>query len=130
VVQINRPFHSIRLAVVSDRQNLLILSVMYVEQRDTEMYKEQWNTRSVTGNWTGGGGGGGVSSESMFRKDKDRNKKVYPCFLQICRLYLLLPRGSVLIKALFVLTAALGPGIYSFSNRNEYQKQKSNVSGE
>jgi hypothetical protein len=26
--------------------------------------------------------------------------------------------------------AALGPGVYSASNRNEYQKQKKNVSGE
>jgi hypothetical protein len=25
---------------------------------------------------------------------------------------------------------ALGPGVYSASNRNEYQKQKNNVSGE
>jgi hypothetical protein len=29
-----------------------------------------------------------------------------------------------------ILTAALGPGDYSASNRNEYQKQKNNVSGE
>jgi hypothetical protein len=29
-----------------------------------------------------------------------------------------------------ILPAALGPGIYSASNRNEYQKQKNNVSGE
>jgi hypothetical protein len=29
-----------------------------------------------------------------------------------------------------ILPAALGPGIYSASNRNEYQKQKSNVCGE
>jgi hypothetical protein len=28
------------------------------------------------------------------------------------------------------LSAALRPGIYSASNRNEYQKQKNNVSGE
>jgi hypothetical protein len=27
------------------------------------------------------------------------------------------------------LSAALGPGVYSVSNRNEYQKQKINVSG-
>jgi hypothetical protein len=26
--------------------------------------------------------------------------------------------------------AALGPGVYSASNRNEFQKQKNNVSGE
>jgi hypothetical protein len=28
-----------------------------------------------------------------------------------------------------ILPAALGPGVHSASNRNEYQKQKSNVSG-
>jgi hypothetical protein len=29
-----------------------------------------------------------------------------------------------------ILPAALGPGVYSAYNRNEYQKQKNNVSGE
>jgi hypothetical protein len=29
-----------------------------------------------------------------------------------------------------ILPAALGPGAYSSSKRNEYQKQKDNVSGE
>jgi hypothetical protein len=29
-----------------------------------------------------------------------------------------------------ILLAALGPGVDSASNRNEYQKQKNNVSGE
>jgi hypothetical protein len=29
-----------------------------------------------------------------------------------------------------ILPAALGPEVYSDSNRNEYQKQKYNVSGE
>jgi hypothetical protein len=29
-----------------------------------------------------------------------------------------------------ILPAALGPGVYSASNTNEYQKQKYNVSGE
>jgi hypothetical protein len=29
-----------------------------------------------------------------------------------------------------ILLATLGPGVYSASNRNEYQKQKNNVSGE
>jgi hypothetical protein len=29
-----------------------------------------------------------------------------------------------------ILPAALGLGVYSASNRNEYQKQKNNVSGE
>jgi hypothetical protein len=28
-----------------------------------------------------------------------------------------------------ILPTALGPGVYSASNRNEYQKQKNNVSG-
>jgi hypothetical protein len=29
-----------------------------------------------------------------------------------------------------ILPAALGPGVHSASNRNEYQKEKKNVSGE
>jgi hypothetical protein len=29
-----------------------------------------------------------------------------------------------------ILQAALGPGVYSASNRNEYQKQRDNVSRE
>jgi hypothetical protein len=29
-----------------------------------------------------------------------------------------------------ILPAALGPGVYSASNINEYQKKKNNVSGE
>jgi hypothetical protein len=29
-----------------------------------------------------------------------------------------------------IFQATLGPGIYSASNRNEYQKQKNNISGE
>jgi hypothetical protein len=29
-----------------------------------------------------------------------------------------------------ILPAALGPGVYSTSNRNEYQKERINVSGE
>jgi hypothetical protein len=29
-----------------------------------------------------------------------------------------------------LLPVALGPGVYSASNRNEYQKHKNNVSGE
>jgi hypothetical protein len=29
-----------------------------------------------------------------------------------------------------ILSAALGPGVYSASNRNEYQMKKNNVSGE
>jgi hypothetical protein len=33
-------------------------------------------------------------------------------------------------KMHLILPAALGPGVYSASNRNEYQKHKNNVSGE
>jgi hypothetical protein len=29
-----------------------------------------------------------------------------------------------------IVPAAIGPGVYSASNRNEYQKQKNNVCGE
>jgi hypothetical protein len=31
---------------------------------------------------------------------------------------------------LSIIPAAIRPGVYSASNRNEYQKQKNNVSGE
>jgi hypothetical protein len=38
---------------------------------------------------------------------------------------------EVIFKIYLILLAALGPGVYSASNRNEYQKHKnSNVSGE
>jgi hypothetical protein len=30
----------------------------------------------------------------------------------------------------FILLAAIGPGVYSASNRKEYQKHTNNVSGE
>jgi hypothetical protein len=56
-------------------------------------------------------------------------------------------RGSVVVKALcckpvrnptrlfffsiyLIFSAALRPGVYTASNRNEYQKQKNNFSGE
>jgi hypothetical protein len=37
---------------------------------------------------------------------------------------------SVYIYCILILPATLGPRIYSASNRNEYQKQKNNVSEE
>jgi hypothetical protein len=37
---------------------------------------------------------------------------------------------NVLFSIYLILPAALGPGVHSTSNRNEYQKQKNNVSGE
>jgi hypothetical protein len=41
------------------------------------------------------------------------------------------PDEAIEIFSIYVnLPAALGPGVYSASNRNEYQKQKENVSGE
>jgi hypothetical protein len=38
--------------------------------------------------------------------------------------------GSVVGVFYLILLVALGPGVYSASNRNEYQKHKNNVSGE
>jgi hypothetical protein len=35
----------------------------------------------------------------------------------------------MIISIYLLLSAVLGPGVYSASNRNEYQKQKNNVSG-
>jgi hypothetical protein len=40
------------------------------------------------------------------------------------------PTRSLNSSLYLILPAALDPGIYSASNRNEYQKQKNNVSGE
>jgi hypothetical protein len=37
---------------------------------------------------------------------------------------------NVFFSNYLILPAALGPGVYSTSNRNEYQKQKNDVSGE
>jgi hypothetical protein len=38
-------------------------------------------------------------------------------------------RGMIFFSIHLILLAAIGPGVYYASNRNEYQKQK-NVSGE
>jgi hypothetical protein len=35
-----------------------------------------------------------------------------------------------LFSIYLILQAALGPGVYSVTDRNEYQKQTNNVSGE
>jgi hypothetical protein len=37
------------------------------------------------------------------------------------------PRDELIFSIYLILLAALGPGVYSASNRNEYQKQKNNV---
>jgi hypothetical protein len=37
---------------------------------------------------------------------------------------------EVIFKIYLILPAALVPGVYSASNRNEYQKQENDVSGE
>jgi hypothetical protein len=34
------------------------------------------------------------------------------------------------LSSYLIIPVALGPGVYSASNRNEYQKHKNNVSGE
>jgi hypothetical protein len=38
--------------------------------------------------------------------------------------------GECIFSIYLIFPAALGPGVYSASNSNEYQKQKNNVSGE
>jgi hypothetical protein len=39
--------------------------------------------------------------------------------------------GEVKFLSIYlILPAALGPGVYSATNRNEYQKHKNNVPGE
>jgi hypothetical protein len=37
---------------------------------------------------------------------------------------------NAFLSIYLIFPAALGPGVYSASNRNEYQEQKNNVSGE
>jgi hypothetical protein len=39
-------------------------------------------------------------------------------------------RGELIFSIYLILPAAIRPGVSSASNRNEYQKQKNNVSGE
>jgi hypothetical protein len=41
-----------------------------------------------------------------------------------------LDEENELFSIYLILKAALGPGVHSASNRNEYQKQKNNVSGQ
>jgi hypothetical protein len=38
--------------------------------------------------------------------------------------------GEQMFSIYLILPDALGPGVYSASDRNEYQKQRNNVSGE
>jgi hypothetical protein len=38
--------------------------------------------------------------------------------------------GEIIFPVYVILSAALDPGVYSAGNRNVYQKQKNNVSGE
>jgi hypothetical protein len=38
--------------------------------------------------------------------------------------------GELFLSSYLILSVALGPGVYSVSNRNEYQKHKNNISGE
>jgi hypothetical protein len=38
--------------------------------------------------------------------------------------------GELFLSIYLIILAALGSGVYSASNRNEYQKHKINVSGE
>jgi hypothetical protein len=38
--------------------------------------------------------------------------------------------GERFLSSYLILLIALGPGVYSASNRNEYQKHKNNVSGD
>jgi hypothetical protein len=38
--------------------------------------------------------------------------------------------GELIFSIYLILPAALGPGVYSASNRNAYQTQKNNISGE
>jgi hypothetical protein len=59
---------------------------------------------------------GSVAVEALFYKLKD-------CGFET-------RRGKLIFSISLILPAALGPGVYSVSNINYYQKQKNNVSGE
>jgi hypothetical protein len=68
--------------------------------------------------YSGTGGGGGTRNRlrhyATSRKVAGSSPDEVTEFSSIC----------------LILPAALGPGIHSASNGNEYQKQKNNVSGE
>jgi hypothetical protein len=39
-------------------------------------------------------------------------------------------RGKLFFSIYLIVPAALGPGVHTASNRNEFEKQKNNLSGE
>jgi hypothetical protein len=62
------------------------------------------------------GARGSVVVEALSYKPEDRGFR--------------LAEVSAFFSFYLILLAALGPGVFSTSNRNEYQKQINNVSGE
>jgi hypothetical protein len=67
------------------------------------------------------GRGGGGHAVTFWLRHYSTSRKVA---------HLRLDEVNGFLSIYLILLAALGPGIYSASNRNEYQKQKYNVSGE
>jgi hypothetical protein len=63
----------------------------------------------------------------MYMMFVPHRKYVYGCPQPVTGIALLLYMYMMFVPILLV---ALGPGVYSASNRNEYQKHKNNVSGE
>jgi hypothetical protein len=53
-----------------------------------------------------------------------------PYYVVFSILLSVIPSGPKYLLGILILPVALGPGVYSASNRNEYQKHKNNVSVE
>jgi hypothetical protein len=66
-----------------------------------------------------------TGTQTLAVTSLDRHYYVVP-FREI-----IIDMGRMIFFSIYlILPAALGPGVYSVSNINEYQKQKNNVSGE
>jgi hypothetical protein len=71
-----------------------------------------------------------ASKRNEYQKQKNdlRNHLIgYSCSRKVARS--ILHEMNELFSMYLILPTALGAGVYSASNRNEYQKQKSNASG-
>jgi hypothetical protein len=71
-----------------------------------------------------------AAATSITTTSESRGSVVVETVLQTGRLRFETRLGEHIFSVYLILPAALGPGVYSASNRNEYQKQKNNVSGE
>jgi hypothetical protein len=70
-----------------------------------------------------------VNRKNKLRKHSRNNKHCKDINTPGGAIALLITKGTN-FRGVIILPVALGPGVYSASNRNEYQKHKNNVSGE